>query len=204
MYVRIHLTCVHSPLLFGKTIRIERIPVRAAILGCLGFICNEGVGIGVFLHSSKTYFFWVACKLRCFSANYDNTFCLESLYLKKDLLAVLPTGYGYNLSRFERANSAFQKFAYSWQNSGLHEAPAYPRTRFCSGGKRQKTGSNKKNIGERSDLSCCLPRVPIGLLRSPMLFFHPRHFQIPAQSANWVLKIEVWSFYCKRQTAVCG
>ena len=85
MYVRIHLTCVHSPLLFGKIIRIERIPVRAAILGCLGFICNEGVGIGVFLHSSKTYFFWVACKLRCFSANYNNTFCLESLYLEKDL-----------------------------------------------------------------------------------------------------------------------
>ena len=77
--------------------------------------------------------------------------------MKKDLLAVLPTGYGYNPSRFARANSAFQKFAYSWQNSGLHEAPAYPRTRFCSGGKRQKTGSNKKNIGERSDLSCCPP-----------------------------------------------
>ena len=122
--------------------------------------------------------------------------------MKKDLLAVLPTGYGYNPSRFARANSAFQKFAYSWQNSGLHEAPANPRTRFCSGGKRQKTGSNKKNIGERSDLSCCPPRVPIGLLRSPMLFFHPRHFQIPVQSANRVLKIEVWSFLL--QTTNCG
>ena len=145
---------------------------------------KRGGGYRVFSAPIKNLFFlsWVQAAL--LSANYDNTFCLESLYLKKDLLAVLPTGYGYNPSRFARANSAFQKFAYSWQNSGLHEAPAYPRTRFCSGGKRQKTGSNKKNISERSDLSCCLPRVPIGLLRSPMLFFHPRHFQIPVQSAN--------------------
>ena len=70
-----------------------------------------------------------------------------------------------NLSRFARAKSAFRKFAYSWQNSGLHEAPPYRRK------KRQKTGSNRKNIGERSDLSCCLPRVPIGSLRSPIFFF---------------------------------
>ena len=70
-----------------------------------------------------------------------------------------------NLSRFARAKSAFRKFAYSWQNSGLHKAPPYRRK------KRQKTGSNRKNIGERSDLSCCLPRVPIGSLRSPIFFF---------------------------------
>ena len=70
-----------------------------------------------------------------------------------------------NLSRFARAKSAFRKFAYSWQNSGLHEAPPY------RGKKRQKTGSSRKNIGERSDLSCCLPRVPIGSLRSPIFFF---------------------------------
>ena len=70
---------------------IERVPVRAAILSCFGFICNLGVGVGVFLHS-KTFFFWVACKLRYFSASYDNTFCLEGLYLKKDLLAALPYG----------------------------------------------------------------------------------------------------------------
>ena len=70
-----------------------------------------------------------------------------------------------NLSRFARAKSAFRKFAYPWQNSGLHEAPPYRRK------KRQKTGSNRKNIGERSDLSCCLPRVPIGSLRSPIFFF---------------------------------
>ena len=56
-----------------------------------------------------------------------------------------------NLSRFARAKSAFRKFAYPWQNSGLHEAPPYRRK------KRQKTGSNRKNIGERSDLSCCPP-----------------------------------------------
>ena len=97
-----------------------------------------------------------------------------------------------NLSRFARAKSAFRKFAYPWQNSGLHEAPPYRRK------KRQKTGSNRKNIGERSDLSCCLPRVPIGSLRSPIFFFRLRQFQIPAQSAKRHLKIILL------QTTNCG
>ena len=53
------------------------------------------------------------------SASYDNiilkakqVICLESLYLKKGLLAILATGYE-KLARFERAKPTFSKFAYS-------------------------------------------------------------------------------------------
>ena len=58
-------------------------------------------------------------------SSYDNiilktqyVICLESLYLKKDSLAVLTTGYR-KTCRFARAKSAFRKFAYSTRS--VHE-----------------------------------------------------------------------------------
>ena len=58
-------------------------------------------------------------------SSYDNiilktqyVICLESLYLKKDSLGVLPTGYG-KTCRFARAKSAFREFAYSTRS--VHE-----------------------------------------------------------------------------------
>ena len=137
VYVRVHLASVHSPLLFGKIIRIESVPVRAAILGCLGFIYNEGLIRNLF---SELRANCVAFRL------FTITLFVNRVCTWKKICSPSCQKDTDNLSRFARAKSAFRKLAYSWQNSGLHEAPPYPRTRFCSGGKRQKTGSMNKGL----------------------------------------------------------
>ena len=69
------------------------------------------------------------------SASYDNiifkakqVICLESLYLKKDLLAVLPTGCGKSCS-ICRFKSAFRKFAKSAR--AVHEKEKITQSQVC-------------------------------------------------------------------------